>query len=236
MFYDNSVVEMLIRLVSLLYFKSIQSVANVLSSSTLVRTSPSELLQKVHRYLQQEESLDELFDHNLRAESKVNEKTLYNMTEKTKEKWEKGRFNIQRYFFHKLKGVFELLFEVLHLSVFNNTLYSLAFFSQGDLFLNLLVFFPDQISTLLSEITRNIGRVTFFDSRFAVERTRPSFTLEDLVEKEGHLYRPKLLRFRNGFFSLSNRFINRSYQRKVKPTETEEQPRANNIEFPHAAE
>ena len=227
---------MLIRLVSLLYFKSIQSVANVISSPTFTLNSPEELLQTVHQLLQQEDSSDGLFDRNLKAEPSLNEKTLFNMVEKNKEAWNKGRFNIQRYFLHKLKGIFDLLFDVLHLSIFNNTIYSLAFFSQGDLFMNLLIFFPTQISRLLSEITKNIGKITFYDSRFSTHPRAPCFDLKKLLKKEGYLFRPKLLTFGSEFFDFSNQFINHFYMNQSTGNIFQKSTKKTNIEFPHISE
>jgi hypothetical protein len=237
LFHENNVIEMLIRLVSLLYFKSIQSAANVLRNSTHQGDSPEQLLQKLRKVLQQEDSLDELFDRNLKTESKFNEKTIGSLQKGPREKWEKGRLNIQRYIFHKLKGVFELLFEVLHLSIFDNCLYSLSFFAQADLFLNLLVFFPDPVFTLLAEMTKNVGKVSFFDSRFSTDQHSPSFDLDTLILKEGHLFHSKLLSFRNGFFELSNQFINQSYNIKTKKHELNHiSSKTKNIEFPHITE
>jgi hypothetical protein len=207
----------------------------VLHSPTFTLNSSEDILLTVHQLLQQQDSSDELFDRNLKAEASVNEKTLFNMQEKSKEEWNKGRFNIQRYFFYKLKEVFHLLFDVLHLSIFNNTIYSLAFFSHGDLFLNLLIFFPEKISKLLSEITKNIGKITFYDTRFSTKPRDPCFDLKKLLEKEGHLYRSKLLTFRNGFFESSNKFINESYTDQTKDKSVKGTKKSC-IEFPHITE
>jgi hypothetical protein len=211
-------------------------VVNVLNSPTFTLNSSEDILQTVHQLLQQQDSSDELFDRNLKAESSVNEKTLFNMQEKNKEEWNKGRFNIQRYFFHKLKEVFHLLFDVLHLSIFNNTIYSLAFFSHGDLFLNLLIFFPEKISKLLSEITKNIGKITFQDTRFSTKPRDDCFDLKKLIEKEGHLYRSKLLTFKNEFFELSNKFINDSYTNQARDKSINKGSKKSCIEFPHITE
>lgn len=227
---------MLVRLVNLLYFKSIQSVANVLSATTFTLDSPDELLAVVHRLLQQQDARDELFDQNLKTVASINEKTFINMPVKNKEAWNRGRFNLQRYFFHRLKEVFHLLFDVLHLSLFDNTVYSLAFFSHGDLFLNLLLFFPAPISKLLAEVTRNVGRIVFRDSRFSPEPRRPGFDLKQLLEKEGHLRRAKLLNFRSDFFGLSDRFVDNAYKGTVFSDPGDTGRKKSCLEFPHITE